>query len=529
MTIPLDPLKFIKRFWPHIVLYDKQAEILYSLVENDETVVPAGNKLGKDFVTGLAVIYFFLSRKYARVVTTSVDEGQLQNVLWGEVSNFLNTSIEPLPVIANHLTIKKEVNGVSIDKTYIIGRVAKKEEGLLGHHLARDKNGWPTTLMVYDEASGIPHTFKEKTDTWAHRTLVIGNPFPCENFFKHASQEGSIEDPNHPGRYYRKVIQIKAVDSPNVKLALLQQERGLPVTNEILIPGLLDYQEYTKRRATWDSIRQAISLDAEFYQGAQVLLYPPDWLNNAEKAALSLQRGRKAKAIGIDTAEGGDNTTMVAIDEWGLIDMVSKKTPDTASIVGETIAFMKQHGVPPEMVLFDRGGGGKQHADRLRQMGYAVRTVMFGEGATPEKKRGTTQLKTAKQNDETRSVFKNRRAEMYWILRELIDPVNEVEHVDYAVPLVGGRKVVFALPDEMINAPRRDGGPSLRKQLAIMPFKCDGEGRIYLPAKNKKSKDSKEECLSEMLGGFSPDEADALVLATFGLFKKTGRATIGAV
>lgn len=41
-----DPLKFARFLWPDIVFYNKQKELLYSIAENDETVVVAGNVLG---------------------------------------------------------------------------------------------------------------------------------------------------------------------------------------------------------------------------------------------------------------------------------------------------------------------------------------------------------------------------------------------------------------------------------------------------------------------------------------------------
>ncbi len=171
-------------------------------------------------------------------------------------------------------------------------------------------------------------------------------------------------------RYYRKIIKIRAVDSPNVQYALEQKRLGLNVTNEVLIPGILTYDEYLKRRATWDEVRQRIGLDADFWEGADILLYPPDRLDYAETLARNLKgQSRKAIAIGIDPAEGGDSTTMAAVDHLGLIELVAKKTPNTAVITSEAIAFMNKHGVEPEKLGFDRGGGGQQHADRLRQMG----------------------------------------------------------------------------------------------------------------------------------------------------------------
>jgi len=74
----LDPLAFQREFWPDVQLYDKQIEILYSLRDNDETFVPAGNMLGKDFIAGYAVLWFFLTRHPCRIVTTSAKDDHLR-------------------------------------------------------------------------------------------------------------------------------------------------------------------------------------------------------------------------------------------------------------------------------------------------------------------------------------------------------------------------------------------------------------------------------------------------------------------
>jgi hypothetical protein len=41
-----DPLVFANLLWPEVEFYDKQKEIIYSVRDNIETVVPAGNMLG---------------------------------------------------------------------------------------------------------------------------------------------------------------------------------------------------------------------------------------------------------------------------------------------------------------------------------------------------------------------------------------------------------------------------------------------------------------------------------------------------
>lgn len=41
-----DPLAFARHFWPGVTFYDKQIEIMYSVMNDDECYVPAGNMLG---------------------------------------------------------------------------------------------------------------------------------------------------------------------------------------------------------------------------------------------------------------------------------------------------------------------------------------------------------------------------------------------------------------------------------------------------------------------------------------------------
>lgn len=296
-----------------------------------------------------------------------------------------------------------------------------------------------------------------------------------------------------PPKYFRRVIRIKATDSPNVAYALEKIRRGLPPGDEIVVPGVLTYAEYAHRRATWDKVRQSVGLDAEFYEGTEILLYPPDWLNEAEERARKLPAMRKALAGGCDPAEGGDSTTMAAVDEYGLIDLEEAKTPDTSVIAGRAIAFIDRHGIPPERFAFDRGGGGKQVADLLRSRGYPVMSVGFGETLTPELRRGRHPLKDRRDNREERYEYVNRRAQMYGLLSEALDP---------SLAEQGPR---FAIPERF---------QELRRQMAPIPKLFDGEGRMRMLPKSKKNPDSKERTLIELIGR-SPDDLDAVVLAVF--------------
>jgi hypothetical protein len=519
LTDQIDPLKFATHFWPGLEFYPQQEEIMYSVWNNDETIVPAGHMLGKDFTAGFVCLLFFLAHHPCRVVTTSVDSTQLEGVLWGEIRRFIQTAQYPLeaerggPLVVNHMHIRKKVGGKVDGLSYLIGRVAAKGEGMSGHHIASCGDGVPRTLFCGDEVSGVDQRSIEKASEWCNRMLLIGNPYECDNYFKWAvkgspktaDRGGDVPSPTRPGCFRRKIIRIKAVDSPNVRLALMQQARGRAPTGQTVIPGVLSWEEYQKRRETWDPVKQCVGLDADFYEGAEVLLFPPLWLNRAEELAKRLEgKPRQAKAIGIDPAEGGDKTAMAAVDQWGLIELVSKQTPDTAVVTGEALAFMRKHNVPAEKVCIDRGGGGKEHADRLRSQGFNVQTVAFGESVSPMPRRGTTGFAERVDVREERTAYFNRRAEMYGELRELLDPA------------VGNG---FAIPAEYTE---------LRRQLAPIPLTYDDEGRLKLLPKNKRDSTSGAgaKSLTDLIG-CSPDEADALVLAIHGMRQKARRPVAG--
>jgi hypothetical protein len=309
-------------------------------------------------------------------------------------------------------------------------------------------------------------------------------------------------------RYFRKVIKIKAEDSPNVQQALGEIARGLMPTGTLVVPGVLPYPAYTQRRAMWDEQQQCVGLDAEFWEGAEVLLFPPLWLNTAEMRARALEtdsgrRRREAKAIGIDPAEGGDKTAMAAVDEYGLLDLEARKTPNTAEVKGSVIAFARKHGVPPEKWVFDRGGGGKWIADVLREEGFPVRTVGFGETVVADLHSGMYTVEEREEVRESKYAYKNRRAQMYGELSALMDP--------------DGYDLSFAIPARYTE---------LRRQLGLIPKMIDGGGRLYmLPKRGGKPG---ERCLESIMG-CSPDESDALVLAVHGMLHGEYASSAGAL
>lgn len=516
-----DPFALARVLWPKQKIYDRQEEITRSVFGNDKTICIAGNKLGKDYIAARIILLFFLTRYPCRIVTTSVDSTQLESVLWGEIGDAILRSEVPLttdkggPLLVNHMHIRRVFTsgpnqGEACKLSYILGRVAKKGEGFLGHHIAAQGDGIPRTLFVVDEASGVDDSSLGKVETWANRQLYIGNAFECSNFFFRESEAGDVKDPDNPERYYTKVVRITGHDSPNVRYARAYEKAYGKPTNKLLIPGVLPYYEYKKWLATWDPIRVSVSIDAQFYKGAELLLFPPSALNhshNIHRQVKEKVRGRRAKAIGIDPGEGVAETAWCVVDDYGILEMTAFATPKTTDIAKYTLALMKKWQVPAEMVMFDRGGGGLQIADQMRDQGFYVKTVGFNETVKPPPKRGLTTIKNQIEQAEEQYVYMNRRAEMYGRASILLDPTIEPKN-----------GIGFGIPDTELE---------LRRQLALIPKTYDKEGQLYLLPKNKgKNKESKEKTLTEIIG-CSPDRADAFVIALYCRDFSVRRTTAG--
>jgi hypothetical protein len=299
-----------------------------------------------------------------------------------------------------------------------------------------------------------------------------------------------------PARYAVKVIRVRAEDSPNVRRGLYLRTEGLAPDDRAVLPGVLTWSEYLYRRATLDPARASVGLDGLFYEGPELKLFPPDWLAHACRLHDSLENSRRrgVRGMGVDPGEGGAETALYVVDDHGVLDRFAERTPDTSVIEGLITDAARRNGVPAHRVCIDRGGGGKQIADRLRARGLQVRTVAFGEAASAEPRRWRALFGTRVDEQERKYEYRNRRAQLYGELSELCDPRN------------GG----FALPP---------ADAELLRQLDVMPKAYDEEGRLWLPPKGKRDEKDTRRTITDMLG-CSPDRADALALAAHGLLAR---------
>jgi hypothetical protein len=510
-TLAQDPAHFVSVCWPDIQLYDKQVEILESIRDNRETWVYAANEMGKDFSAAIGVLYYFCTRAPCRIVTMSPGETQLKSVLWGEIRHRINTSQIPLALRVTDLKIERYLkDGKTLDPmSYILGHVARTGESFSGHHLPQDK---ARTMVLFDECSGIDNAFYEAAEAWAHRIFGIGNPLNTVNFFFDRCSAGDQKDPANPkGKsLFSKVIQISAEDSPNVKLGKKLRKKGVLGPYPIIIPGVVTWEDYIRRKKKWDEYQIHTRLKGLFYTGRGKMLFPQDWLDGSHRSYRRLLRGLRdgfnrdkiTPGMGVDSGEGRDKSCWTILDSLGIIHQHAIKTPDTTEVFDVTVELMKKYKVPPSRVCMDRGGGGKEHADYLRRAGFKVRTVDFGESPTPPKTPFTPTEK--KEAREDRTIYKNRRAEMYDMARQIIAPTF-MENLHYGFP------GPFSIPEDMAD---------LLKELKPLPLLYDKEGQLYLPPKRRKANSNSKEPTIDEIVGHSPDLADSFVLGVYAIKTK---------
>lgn len=552
----VDPFELSSRLWPKDKWPVYQKKIVYSFWDNVETVVKAGNKVGKDYIGGFIAVVAFLTRHPCRGVTTSAKKEHLA-VLWGEIGQRIVTSKIPLlikdkgPLHVTHQNIRKFVNGEQCPLSYVVGMVAGDDTiaAMQGHHIARTNDGIWRTFFMCDEASSVNHEYYRMARTWFNRAYIFGNPWPCNNFFYQAfkgqpktdDRGGDILNDIPGTGYYRKVFTIKATDSPNVRLGLAQEAAGKIPTDEIIVPGVKPFSEYKRDLKHWDTIQRTVSLEGEFYEGQEARMFPQNWLHNsallARRIGLNHPKTGKprvtAKGVGVDCAMGVDNTAMVAVDECGVLEIISKKTPDTNTIVGDVEAFVRKWNCPWENVYFDIAGGGKQHADRLRARGRNIRTIHFG--SSPSDDTDHTHYDHLDRNKlqdtlERKIAYRNKRAEMYGNLREILDPsllsLSPFHRAEALKAIMGHDGPAnlefygFAIPDGHSESPFRDTNAlaELHRQMGPIPLKYTDEGIIWLIPKHKRDADDDRPTLTGLLG-CSPDELDALVLAVHAMLR----------
>ena len=428
-----DPLFFSKNVMGGEQPWELQAEILLALRDAHRVAVRSGHGVGKTWAAARAAIWHLYCHPHSVVLTTAPTHRQVRSILWAEIRRQVRTAKVRL---GGRLT---ETGLTLADDWFALGLATDEPERFQGYHAEH-------LLLILDEAPGVAPDIYEAARgllTSRHaRILLIGNPtVPAGPFYE------AFRDP-----VWRN-LHIPCTHCPNV------------TAGRVIYPKLVSAEWIETQRAEWgeDSPAFRARVLGEFPEESDSRLIPLAWLHAAQERVACVEESRNMDLrMGVDVARyGADQTVMILANEAGLYDVYSASGLSTMETAGRIIALAGRHNIPPERIAVDDSGLGGGVVDRLREQGWSVHAV------------------NAASRPQSHKNFLNRRSELFWAVREALNPKS---------------------PQPFVIPPRKFD--RLCRELSEITYHFNSSGRIQIESKDT---------LRARLGG-SPDYADALAL-----------------
>jgi hypothetical protein len=409
-----------------------QFQILADLVTHPRVAVRSGHGVGKSAIDAWAACWWLLTRPMSRVICLAPEyTRQIRAILFSELRKWVRRSRVPLPLEV--LASRALVTGYGEEWSASGMSTAGDPDRIEGFHASGG------VLVICDETKGIPQDAFDAVQGALSgleeaRLLVTSTP----------GGAGS-------GPFWNACVR----DAARWHVYHLPSPDSSLVSPEWVADRARDWGEGSPLYQT--------RVLGEFADAGEGVLFP---LGLVDAAMTRTPVAGGAQALGVDVARSiaGDLNSVARCADGQLDVLRSWRSPDLMATVQKCVQLVAETGV--RRLAVDVGGPGGGVADRLTELGYAVEAVHFGGSATePER-------------------FKNRRAELFWKLREALE-----------------RGTVALAEDDDVRA-----------DLSALRYEFAADGRIVIEGKDE---------VRRRLGR-SPDRGDALALA---LSAATGAAS----
>ena len=446
--MPKKPQRFetvIKRFQAHpeewlketfgAELWDKQLEILHSVWNNRYTACKSCYASGKSYLAATLVLAWTHLFPDSIVFTTGPSARQVKYNVWQNVAQIYRDARAEL---GSELLQTELRCGPG---WYATGFSTDDPELIQGLHA---KSG--RILIIVDESAAVDPKIHERiaalmTSEKAHR-FDIGNPLEPTGPFYDMFQDPLVQK-----------FTISAYDTPNVRDKVSK------------VPGLVTKQWVDERLDKWgaESPLFLSSVLGEFPQSAEDSLFPLSWIRLAQERWYEVEPGQKS-VYGLDPGGGGLAESVLCCRSDRYIHPLHVGVGySSPQIVGMIPAYAD----PSSKCYIDSIGVGFGVLGQAKENNYNV------EGVNVQ----------TSSSDKDR--FVNLRSQLYWILRERLDPDGPYQ---WALP-----------PDDDV----------LASQLGAIRYRiADSGGKVQI--------ESKKEMKSRGLP--SPDRADAVMLTCMAEF-----------
>lgn len=426
------PDEWLKAFFG-VELWPLQREILLSVFKNRRTAVKSCYGSGKSFVAACATIAWHHLYPYSAVVVTSKSARQVRNNVWAKIHMILQRKKAPFKLVGEFPGSERLQMELRMAPDWIAFGFATDEPGnIQGVHPPSGR-----ILVIADESDELEPEIHDRlealmTSEFAHR-LDIGNPLDPDGRFAALFKRPNVAK-----------FTISAFD-------VIEQAPD--------IPGLVSRTWVEERRAEWgeDSPLWRSQVLGEFPESSKDALIPLAWIRLAQERWHSLKPEGKPVA-GVDIARYGFDESVLCLVSGRYVHPLRVWT---GASTAESVGYLREFASEAMLIRVDEIGLGAGVVDQARQEGLPVVGVNVQTKATqPEK-------------------YQNLRAELYFRLRDLLNPENP--------------NAIGIPPDDVLAG-----------QLASIRYRIvDSGGKIAI--------ESKEEMRERGLR--SPDRADALMLA----------------
>lgn len=468
--------------------WSKQLEIARSVATNKRTLVQAAFGVGKTFLAGGLVNWWFDSFPHSISITTAKTFAQVRDVLWKEIA-----SQRKNPPLADATQLRDPMQRDHFAMGFTAGRDIVTDE--FGAIAAQGRHA-EFLLFVMDEAAGVrPELYATMEDSIVgseNRALLIGNPTMPSGPFYDAARSGSWN-----------VIHISALEHPNVLAGLRGEADPIPgavsldwLEDKLNNPYWVDHlgtPSDDEQRDVWKATTafefppgSDYWYEPQMHGEVKILGLFPTLLTDTVWALVWLDEARVRESkwrksdpleFGIDVARFGDDASAIH-GRRGPVSLLHeswRKEANTAT-AGRAFNFITEtasgHDAPSVIVRVDTTGGhGGGPADILRERFVSHEHVQIVDV-------------DSSQSAYDQKKHPNRRNELWFSAAD-----------EY------GRTGVL----DLTRLSQWDFD-NLSSQLTAVRYEMDSHGRLVVWSKVKMKKKT----------GRSPDDADAFNLAYMG-------------
>jgi hypothetical protein len=455
---PKDPVWWIGKILA-ANLWSAQKSIIESVRDNPRTTARSCHGIGKSFLAGNTALWFLYTFQYSIVLTTAPTWRQVEKLVWKEIRSSIRKSKIDL---GGELAKKSPELQVVQDEWVALGLSTNQPDRFQGFHAQH-------LLVIVDEAAGVKEDIFEAIEgvlTSGHcRLLLLGNPTLIGGTFYRSQREPSW-----------KAFHIAAWDTPNFTAFGITEDdlesgawqdkapRNPDGSFRWPAPWLITPEWAADKLKRWGKSHPAYQarVAGNFPMLGENNVIPLAWIE-AAMARWEEVEGQGSYVLGVDVARYGQDLSVIAPRQGRKIyplQVLSGK--DNVEVAGETLKISRT--VKAKHIKVDVIGLGAGVVDILKAENAPVAAVNVATASNV-------------LDDEGNKVYANLRAELWWALREELDPKNTDP---LALP-----------PDE-----------DLLGDLAAPTYTINRKGAIQI--------EEKEETKKRL--GHSPDRADAVML-----------------